>query len=159
MPFKNQHPLYSIWSGMRFRCRSTKAFNYSEYGGRGIDVCPEWDSFHTFVTDMGPRPEGHSLDRIDNDKGYSPDNCRWATPSMQTRNQRRTLIATICGVDYIAADLADIAGVMTGTIMARAKAGLSYEEVVSPEAMHHTPAKCRTLDKARDASAQSRRSR
>lgn len=80
---------YLIWKSMRRRCSSPKDKRYLAYGGRGIRVCPEWESFETFIRDMGPRPSvKHSIDRIDNDRGYEPDNCRWATPSEQAQNKR-----------------------------------------------------------------------
>jgi len=80
---------YGIWKTMRRRCEGgTQDRQY--YTERGITVCPEWEDFATFIADMGFRPSPqHSLDRIDNDKGYSKDNCRWATPVEQRRNQRR----------------------------------------------------------------------
>lgn len=86
------HPLYSAHRGMVERCTYPGHKDYSSYGGRGITVCDRWtgrDGFWNFVTDMGPRPEGHSIDRIDNDLGYSPDNCRWADAHTQRVNQRR----------------------------------------------------------------------
>ena len=79
---------YKTWSCLRDRCRNSKARDYKNYGGRGITVCERWDSFENFLNDMGLRPEGMSLDRIDNDKGYSKDNCRWADKTTQNRNQR-----------------------------------------------------------------------
>lgn len=133
MPFKNPHPLYSVWQGMKRRCDNPNFPQYRDYGGRGIKVCPRWErNFHAFVEDMGPRPDGYSLDRIDNDDDYTPENCRWSDRKSQQRNQRVTRRVTVDGKEYIAVDLADIAGVTTNTIIARAKRGLSYDEVTAP---------------------------
>lgn len=75
------------------RCHNPKARHYRYYGGRGISICPEWDtrqggSFTNFLRDMGERPEGTSIDRIDPDGDYEPGNCRWATPKEQVANRR-----------------------------------------------------------------------
>ena len=129
MPFKNPHPLYSVWQGMRRRCRNPRATQFKDYGGRGISICPEWDSFDQFVADMGPRPDGYSLDRIDNDKGYSPDNCRWAPRVEQQRNQRRTLKVVIEGTEYLVSELHHLTGLKNETIINRASKGMTYEEV------------------------------
>jgi len=133
MPFKNPHPLYSVWQGMRRRCDNPNHKAFPDYGGRGISVCSEWDDFHVFLRDMGPRPNGHSIDRRDNDRGYSPDNCRWATRKEQQRNQRRAVYVTIEGTEHRAIDLADMTGMKTDTIVARASKGLTYKEVVDPQ--------------------------
>lgn len=79
---------YMIWATMRQRVNNPKNKKYKDYGARGIDICPEWDSFLQFYTDMGPKPDGYSLDRIDNDKGYSKENCKWSTPKEQANNRR-----------------------------------------------------------------------
>lgn len=85
-------PTWRSWSCMLTRCRNPCASDYQRYGGRGITVCDRWRSFENFFTDMGERPEGKTLDRINNNGNYEPGNCRWATPSEQSQNKRKTVI-------------------------------------------------------------------
>ena len=89
-------PTYVTWKKMRQRCQDLNAHNYKYYGGRGIKICERWlESFENFLTDMGERPEGKTLDRYPNNNGdYEPGNCRWATQCEQVRNSRRYLHAT-----------------------------------------------------------------
>jgi len=83
------HPLYAAWLGMRQRCCNPNNKDYPHYGGRGITICERWqNSFLAFAADMSPRPDGYSLDRIDNDRGYQPGNVRWASLATQNRNTR-----------------------------------------------------------------------
>jgi hypothetical protein len=91
-------PEYASWNSMRQRCHNPKAMAYAYYGARGITVCEQWrESFATFLADMGGRPNGHSLERVDNDRGYNPGNCRWATTTDQMRNTRRAVRVTLDG--------------------------------------------------------------
>lgn len=91
-----QRDEYTIWIELRRRCIDPNRHEYPMYGARGITVCDAWlNSFDAFYNDMGPRPsKKHSIDRIDISLGYSPDNCRWATPKEQARNRRNTVRVT-----------------------------------------------------------------
>lgn len=82
-------PTWNSWAMMLQRCEDQKHTQYKDYGGRGIDVCERWHDFSNFYADMGGRPLGKTLDRIDNSKGYEPDNCRWATWHEQNAAGRR----------------------------------------------------------------------
>ena len=94
---------YNTWKNMRQRCSNSNRPDYKYYGGRGIRVCARWDSFAAFLIDMGEPPAGYSLDRRNNERGYSPKNCRWALRSTQMRNTRRRI--SIDGVDLKAVAL------------------------------------------------------
>ena len=87
------HPLYGTWQQMMARCYNAKNIGFARYGGRGVTVCEQWHDLRSFTDwieqNLGPRPAGHSIDRIDNDGNYEPGNLRWATPRVQSRNKRR----------------------------------------------------------------------
>lgn len=138
MPFKNPHYLYTTWRSLIERCRNPKNPQFHNYGGRGITVCDRWkSSFQDFIEDMGPRPEGHTIDRINNDLGYCPENCRWATRKTQQRNRSVTLKVMIGGVEYVAVDLSEKHGLKTDTIVERASKGMCFDDVVSKEKHHN----------------------
>jgi len=81
-------PTYNSWQAMITRCTNPRSDGWQYYGAKGITVCDRWKSFVNFLADMGERPAGRTLDRKNNDQGYEPDNCRWATPAEQSKNRR-----------------------------------------------------------------------
>lgn len=117
-----EHPLYSTWKGMRERCLNPSHIRFHRYGGRGVAVCERWNDFWLFVDDMGPKPLGCTLERKENDRGYEPDNCVWATPAEQQRNSSRNVMVTVCGVVRCVDDWAKYLGVHRTTLRSRASA-------------------------------------
>lgn len=126
---KSKTQVYKVWASMRERCSNPKQKNYAAYGGRGIKVDPRWERFEQFVADMGERPKGHSLDRIDNDGDYSPENCRWTTQKEQVLNSSRPRWITVKGVTKHLSEWARDLKVPPATITNRINAyGWSEEE-------------------------------
>lgn len=111
---------YNSWSGMKSRCSNPNLPLYKYYGGRGIKVCDKWCSFKGFWEDMGPTYKaGLSIDRIDNNGDYEPDNCRWATHKEQCNNRRSNTIIEIDGVTKTLAQWCDLSGLKRTTIIQR----------------------------------------
>lgn len=122
---------YSTWTAMLARCSNEKNDNYHLYGGAGISVCSEWrDSFIKFLEDMGERPRGKTIDRIDPSLGYFKDNCRWATNKEQARNRVTTNKIELFGEIVYAPDLIEKYGVSQTTMYRRIKAGLTGEDLI-----------------------------
>jgi len=115
---------YSIWAGMIQRCLNPKCSQYKDYGGRGISVCERWTDFENFHKDMGEKPTDKSLDRIDNNGNYDPENCRWANRFEQSQNARSNIILHLNGVKKCAAEWGRILGIPENTIYARHRKGL-----------------------------------
>jgi hypothetical protein len=112
---------YNTWCRIKARCLNKKSKDYPNYGGRGITMCDDWvKSFYRFFDDMGPRPsKSYSIDRIDNNKGYCPENCRWATTSQQSRNKRNNRIISFNGKTMILQDWANELGICWTTLNER----------------------------------------
>jgi len=129
---KNCHkPTYISWRSMRNRCRLKNVWNYASYGGAGLSYEPSWESFDKFLLDMGERPDGMTLDRIDNTKGYYKDNCRWATPAQQQANRSNCMLLTYGGITQTAADWSRQLGLAKGAVWNRIKLGWTVERAVT----------------------------
>lgn len=149
-------PIYHVWISMRQRCLDPTYRDYPNYGGRGITICPEWSaSFTAFETDMGKRPEGYLLDRINNEGNYEPSNCRWASPAVSarnTRNNKRQGTSVYRGVIYskaqrtwIAAIGVDNTRVHLGNFGSEEDAALAYD--CAAIQLHGEGAKTNLIDK------------
>lgn len=123
-------PTYRSWRSMTDRCANPNTPNYPRYGGRGIEVHAAWRDFEVFFRDMGERPAGTSLDRIDNDGHYTPENCRWATARQQQRNKASNHFLTVDGATRCITDWAEVTGIQKVTIKARLRSGWSHRDAV-----------------------------
>lgn len=131
---KSKTPEYNIWRQMRQRCNNPTAYYYKWYGARGITVCERWDSsFETFLEDMGTKPTPkHTLDRVNNDEGYSPENCAWKTRKEQAQNRRPSKpFTTYNGKSQSLKDWAKELGVRPGLLYERRNRGWSIERVLT----------------------------
>lgn len=133
-------PTYNVWQHMKKRCYNPNSDSYHNYGGRGIRICERWlNSFENFLEDMGECPEGYSIDRIDNSGHYTPDNCRWATRSEQSRNKRNNTLITYKGETLCIAEWAERLGVRHSTISTRYRKGWTIEECLFGRTNSNSP--------------------
>jgi hypothetical protein len=116
---------------MKTRCNNPNFVGHKDYGGRGITYCDRWEDFVSFFEDMGERPEGTSLDRIDNNGNYEPGNCRWATQVVQHNNKRSNQRITVNGFTRTAAHWARLLGVDRHVVLERLKLGWPEELAVT----------------------------
>ena len=129
-----RHPLYIVWKGMKARCLNPNEPSYPNYGGRGIAVCDEWLEFEPFAKWAFENGYDKSLeiDRIDNDKGYSPDNCRWATRSQNQLNKRNNHLITIKGKTKTLSEWSRESGISIHTICSRIRYGWNDDDLLKP---------------------------
>ena len=122
---------YISWKAMISRCTNANNKDFKHYGGRGITVCDTWKVFDRFLADMGERPDGTSLDRIDNTLGYFAENCRWATRSQQARNTRSNRLITHNGVTATAAEWVETTNTGKSAMYNRIRAGWTDSEIIN----------------------------
>lgn len=124
-------PTYKSFQSMIQRCNNPNSTQYSRYGGRGIAICERWRTFTNFLADMGERPKGRTLERIDNDGNYEPGNCRWATLMEQNCNKRTNHNLTLNGQTMCVAEWARHLGISPTTLYSRMHKGWSAERVLT----------------------------
>ena len=138
----NKERLYTIWLRMRQRCNSPSDHAYSDYGGRGISVCCEWDAdygaFKEWALANG-YSEKLTLDREDNDGDYCPENCRWATRKQQANNRRTNHLLTFGGKTLTLSEWGDVTGINNLTILRRIRHGWSVEDALTTPVRRHKP--------------------
>jgi hypothetical protein len=127
----SNNPTYKVWVAMLNRCDPKTSTNpgHRRYSGRGIVVCERWKDFSNFLNDMGDRPEGMSIDRIDNNGHYEPGNCRWATAKQQARNTSRNRWLTFNGETRVVVEWMDLSGIKRDKLMRMAKSGATTLEL------------------------------
>lgn len=139
-------PTYSSWYGMIQRCTNPNRRYYHRYGGRGITVCERWLDFRNFLADMGVKPEGMSLDRVDNDGNYTPENCRWSNQATQMNNSTRAIWLEIDGVRKPLSVWCSTVAIPPTVVRRRLKRGWSdkdalYEPLKTPSDPRHKRSK------------------
>ena len=132
---KSRTKIHNIWLSMQQRCNDPNKTNYEFYGARGITVCERWLTFENFYEDMGDAAKGMTLERIDNNAGYSPSNCRWATLKEQCRNRRSNVMIEYNGKTQCLRDWTDEFGLDYGTCRSRYSRGMSLDRVFSKKSL------------------------
>lgn len=125
------HPLYGRWRGMVQRCEDVNYYKYKYYGGKGITVCKRWKEFPNFLEDMGVPPDGYSLDRIDSNGDYSPNNCRWSTTVQQMQNRSNSIILEFNGIKQCLTLWAKTLGIGKAALTYRIKSGWPLEKALT----------------------------
>lgn len=115
----HETPIYMVWESMIQRCYNVNFHQYKDYGGRGITVCDKWKTFEGFYEDMGDRPEGMTLERLDNSKCYCKENCKWATRKEQANNRRTNKLITYNNKTQTLAQWVDELGLNYDTVKRR----------------------------------------
>lgn len=127
---EKSHPLRQIWNAMKSRCYRPDSISYRFYGAKGVRICDRWLVFENFDADMSPRPVGCSIDRIDSNGDYCPENCKWSTALEQSRNRSSTRNITLYGRSWPVSQWAEISGIQAKTIYARLDRGWSDKRAV-----------------------------
>lgn len=128
---KSKTPTYGVWFNMIRRCEQSNHKSFHQYGGRGVKVCEEWKSFAGFLSDMGERPDGYTIDRIDTNGNYEPGNCRWATQKTQQNNRRNNRLLTANGLTMTMQAWAEVNGLTADAISKRIDSGWSVDRAVT----------------------------
>lgn len=129
---KSKTITYNSWSSMRDRCLNPNDSHFIDYGGRGLKICARWlASFENFYDDMGERPAGLTIERRDNELGYSPENCYWGTPKQQGRNKRNNRMITYNGMTRCVTAWDEHLGFPLNTVWQRLVAGWSVEKAIT----------------------------
>lgn len=126
---KAKTSVYISWQSMKTRCTNSNHKHYHRYGGRDISYDPRWETFENFYADMGDKPAGYTLERIDNSKGYSKDNCKWASRKEQLRNTISTVLLTHKGKTQCMLDWAKDTGLKYSTIRSRVNLGWTADQI------------------------------
>ena len=133
---KGHESEYRTWQAMKSRCYNKNHIHYEDYGGRGITICDRWlgpDGFENFYYDMYPKPTKATLDRIDNNCGYSPENCKWSTKTEQANNRRNNVRITYDGKSMTVPQWAREIGISVHTLKTRIRRGMPLKKALSSD--------------------------
>lgn len=132
LPDGRRGPTYTVWQQMKRRCANPKVAHFERYGGRGIKVCSRWlESFENFLADMGERPDGTTLDRVNNDGHYEPANCRWVARKTNSRNRSDNRLLTFNGQTKTLAEWVESTGHSLATLQGRVHMGWTDEQTLT----------------------------